>query len=166
MPGLSFFATNYSGEATLFLALTIFIIHVRIGPQRLIFHWSCAALVMIGSAFYWLGSQKPMIFVDVVFLTLAYGVCVFTIFSELMMVGLAKTLTAWRGEIWIKEIDYIYLSLAAIGVLVTINHFPAVQDKIDMPDTYGLLVLATALVIRALKVRAEINGWNKNVATG
>ena len=116
---------------------------------------------MTVGAFYYLGSSGSVMYVDVAALSIAYALSLLTVMSEIMQVRLARDLTRWRGPLWIKEIDYVYLLLASAGILVGINRIPTIQGKADVPEVYGLVILTTAIVVRALKVRAEVNEWNK-----
>jgi hypothetical protein len=70
-------------------------------------------------------------------------------------------LTAQRGEKWIKEMDYLYLAIGAAGVLVSVNRIEFVTGRFDGSDILGPLFLVTALVIRLIKTRADIGGWNR-----
>jgi hypothetical protein len=45
-------------------------------------------------------------------LVLMYGVASFVVLSTYMLGGLAGRLTKWRGEKWVKELDYVYLTWA------------------------------------------------------
>jgi hypothetical protein len=47
---------------------------------------------------------------------ISYGIFLFTLLSEIFMRGLAKRLTRTRGEKWIKELDYVYLTIGVAGV--------------------------------------------------
>lgn len=100
-------------------------------------------------------------FFDLVCATIVYATFLFVAFSEALMLGAAARLTAWRGEKWAKELDYIYLSLGAAGLIMSTNRLEGLTDRLTLPDYYGPFVLATALVIRALKTRVEVNDWNK-----
>jgi hypothetical protein len=91
----------------------------------------------------------------------SYSIVLFVFLSEVLMTGGAARLTSQRGEIWTKEIDYFYLGLAAIGLVVSLGQLRNMSNKIALPDTIGPLILATAIVLRAIKTRAEIGGWNK-----
>jgi hypothetical protein len=44
---------------------------------------------------------------------------------------------------------------------MSISRLDIVIEKLAFPDYIGPFVLATALAIRAIKTRVEINGWNK-----
>lgn len=96
---------------------------------------------------------------------LSFGAVLFMVLSELMIRGLAKKLTEWRGEKWVKELDYFYLALGAIGVVLSMNRLESVDHKAPIPEFLGPFILAIALVLRAIKTRAEINGWNKLLGT-
>ena len=100
-------------------------------------------------------------FVYIVGATFVYGAFLFLVLSETMISGLALTLTKWRGEVWVKELDYVYLLLGACGLAMSTNRLDIVNEKMSLPEYVGPFVLATALVIRAIKTRVEINGWHK-----
>jgi hypothetical protein len=93
--------------------------------------------------------------------TIVYAGFLFVVLSEIMIAGLSSVLTRWRGEIWVKELDYVYLVLGALGLAMSTNRLEIVDEKLSMPEYFGPFVLATALVVRAIKTRAEINAWNK-----
>jgi hypothetical protein len=109
-----------------------------------------------------LGFYNEIRFRDVLLAVLCYSAVLFVFLSELLMKGGAAWLTKRRGEKWIKEIDYFYLALAAAGLAISIGQLQAVSDKISLPGTIGTLVLATAIVLRAIKTRADIGGWNRS----
>jgi hypothetical protein len=90
-----------------------------------------------------------------------YGVALYVLLCELLLRGFACFLTAKRGEKWVKELDYIYLTLGSLGILGSINRLDFISGRFSKADILAPLVLATAVVIRFIKTRAEINGWNK-----
>jgi hypothetical protein len=114
--------------------------------------------------FLGLGFYNEIRFRDVLLAVLCYSAVLFVFLSELLMKGGAAWLTKRRGEKWIKEIDYFYLALAAAGLVISIGQLQAVSDKISLPGTIGTLVLATAIVLRAIKTRTDIGGWNRSDA--
>jgi hypothetical protein len=63
--------------------------------------------------------------------------------------------------VWVKELDYVYLLLGACGLAMSTNRLDVVSEKMSAPEYLGPFILATALVVRAIKTRVEINGWNK-----
>ena len=90
-----------------------------------------------------------------------YGVTLFVLLSDLMIWRLAKYLPAKRGEKWTKEMDYVYLTIGAAGILASINRIEFLTGRFERADIIAPLVLTTAVVIRFIKTRAEIGGWNK-----
>lgn len=94
-------------------------------------------------------------------LVLSYGVALFIVLSNYMQKGFAERLTRWRGEKWIKELDYAYLTLGSAGILATVNRLSFVTGRIEAGDMLAPVLLTTAVVIRFIKTRAEIGGWNK-----
>ena len=46
-------------------------------------------------------------FVYLVGVTFVYAAFLFLVLSEMMISGLASVLTRWRGEVWVKELDYV-----------------------------------------------------------
>lgn len=93
--------------------------------------------------------------------TLVYATYLFIVLSEILQIWLAERLTKWRGEKWAKEMDYVYLMLGSLGLALSTNRLNVVDDKLAIPDVIGPFIIATALVIRGLKTRVEINEWNK-----
>jgi hypothetical protein len=75
--------------------------------------------------------------------------------------GWAARLTEKRGAKWIKELDYVYLGLGSLGIVGSISRLPAVGGHYTRLDLLGPIVLTTALVVRLVKTRAEIDGWNR-----
>jgi hypothetical protein len=118
---------------------------------------ACAVAIFIIQAF----SPLPMTFARMSSLVFIYGVASFVALSTLLTEGLAHRLTKWRGEKWVKELDYVYLTLGCAGILASVNRLPFVTEKIDAGDLLAPVLLTTAIVIRFIKTRADIGGWNK-----
>jgi hypothetical protein len=95
-----------------------------------------------------------------------YGASLFVIVCDVLLAGGSHFLTARRGENWVKEIDYVYLSLGAVGVLGTLNKLDWLGQKSSVSDLLGPALLTTALVLRFVKTRAEVAGWNKPITSG
>jgi hypothetical protein len=91
----------------------------------------------------------------------SYGALLYVLLSEMLLIGLARHLTKTRGENWPKELDYIYLALGAFGLANALNRMDAVTQNVVFPTFLSTTLLATALVVRLIKTRAEVNGWNK-----
>jgi hypothetical protein len=128
--------------------------------------WVYYTLLVCGSAYVGrflqhFASATRIPFYELMGAALVYAAFLFVVLSELMLAGLASALTRWRNEKWAKEMDYIYLALGAIGLAISTNRLDIVDQKLSMPEYVGPFILASALVIRALKTRVEIAGWNK-----
>ncbi|UGX99474.1 hypothetical protein G6321_00054400 (plasmid) [Bradyrhizobium barranii subsp. barranii] len=109
-----------------------------------------------------LWARMPKVgFRDLAAVTRVFAGYLFLVCSEIVL-ELSGVLTKWRGEKWAKEMDYVYLMLAAVGLLVSINRLDIVENKPNIPDFYGPFMIATALAVRAVKTRAEIGEWNKD----
>jgi hypothetical protein len=91
-----------------------------------------------------------------------YATYLFIVLSEILQIWLPERLTKWRGEKWAKEMDYVYLILGALGLALSTNRLSVIDDKLAIPEVIGPFVIGTALVIRGLKTRVEINEWNKS----
>jgi hypothetical protein len=117
----------------------------------------CTVSVFLIQAF----TALPMTFARMSSLVFIYGVASFVALSTLLIEGLAQRLTKWRGEKWVKELDYVYLALGCFGILASVNRLSFVTGKIDAGDLVAPVLLTTAIVIRFIKTRADIGGWNK-----
>lgn len=91
----------------------------------------------------------------------SYGCLIFIGLSSVLQTSFGELLTRKRGEKWVKEIDYLYLLIGSLGVLGTLNRLPMSSHTLSGFDTIAPLTLATAIVLRLIKTRAEIGGWNK-----
>jgi hypothetical protein len=110
-----------------------------------------------------LASARPLVrFSTIVTCVFVYAVSLFVVLSEaLTLFGGAAALTRWRGEKWVKELDYVYLAFGSLGAVMAVNRMNAVAEKLMLPDLYVPVILATALVTRVIKTRAEVNEWQK-----
>jgi hypothetical protein len=90
-----------------------------------------------------------------------FSVLLYVTLCEVLLDGGSRLLTKWRGEKWTKELDYFYLSLGGIGVVQAISRSSIDPDRMTLPETLGPIAVSIALVLRAIKTRAEIGGWNK-----
>lgn len=109
-------------------------------------------------AFY---SWRPAPLRLIVALLVVYGICLFILLSSAMIAGVAKFLTAKRGDKWTKEMDYVYLTMGGFGILLSMNRIEFLTGRYEIADMLAPLLLTTAVVIRFIKTRAEIAGWNK-----
>lgn len=117
--------------------------------------------VVMVVAFVRLALQDHVEVLDIVVATAAYGVALYVLLCDAMLSGLAAYLTEQRGDTWTKEMDYFYLVLGALGLYGAINRMPNITLRLTALDVIGPVVLMTALVIRFVKTRAEIESWNK-----
>jgi hypothetical protein len=150
-------AVLYSGAA--FFLFLHFFGRSRVGPFAVL----TFLLAILSAAVFLILSQapEPISFTLIAALLVIYGVTLFAILSDLMIWRLAKYLTAKRGEKWTKEMDYVYLTIGAAGILASLNRIEFLTGRFEGVDIIAPLVLTTAVVIRFIKTRAEIGGWNK-----
>jgi hypothetical protein len=121
------------------------------------------ALLVVPLAIITLVSARPLVrFSTIVTCVFVYAVSLFVVLSEVLtLFGGAAVLTRWRGEKWVKELDYVYFAFGSLGAVLAVNRMNAVGEKLMLSDLYVPVILASALVIRVIKTRAEINEWHK-----
>jgi hypothetical protein len=121
------------------------------------------ALLVVPLTVISLASTRPLVrFSTIVTCVFVYAVSLFVLVSELLtLFGGAAALTQWRGEKWVKELDYVHFAFGSLGAVLAVNRMNAVGEKLILSDLYVPLILASALVIRVIKTRAEINEWHK-----
>lgn len=147
-----------------FLALALLAWHFlnRDKPNsgRLIFG---LALLVVPLTVISLASSRPLVqFSTIVTCVFVYAVSLFVVVSEfLTLFGGAAALARWRGEKWVKELDYVYFAFGSLGAVLAVNRMNAVGEKLLLSDLYVPVILASALVVRVIKTRAEINAWHK-----
>ena len=131
-------------------------------------HWVLSAILVfvtvnIGGLYLYLTPREVKIdFFYLLSLNLFWAVLLFITISIILIGGGSKQLTIWRGEKWVKELDYIYLGFGMLGAITSISNMQNVENKIfTISDLYGPWLVSTAIVIRAIKTRAEINNWQK-----
>ena len=107
------------------------------------------------------GSEWDFADLETLALSIFLLVYLFVILGDILMGGLAGYLTEKRGEKWTKELDYVYLSVGSLGIIGTLNKLDFLTGRLEWTDVIAPLVLTTAIVIRFIKTRAEIEGWNK-----
>ena len=94
-------------------------------------------------------------------LLLMYAASLFVILSDILLAGGAAYLTKARGEKWTKELDYVYFGLGGVGAFVTLNRLDLLSGPILNNEQIGLAILASSIVVRLIKTRADIGDWNK-----
>ena len=112
----------------LLLALGIVTLHFALGPSKSR-KSSLLLLAMCSLWFIWsmsLGFRNEIRFRDALIGLISYCAILFVVLSELLMSGGAAWLTRKRGENWTKEIDYVYLGLGAVGLMISIGQLSIV----------------------------------------
>jgi TRAP-type uncharacterized transport system fused permease subunit len=104
---------------------------------------------------------EPVELRDVLLFMEIYGVALYILLCEVLLDGGNHWLTKKRGEKWVKELDYLYLTLGIVGILGSVNRIDQIRGRFSRVDILAPLVLVTAVVIRLSKTRAEIGSWNK-----
>jgi hypothetical protein len=138
------------------------LLHLRRRIEWVLLLIGTSVVFTTGALFYLLWQNpEPLPFSNVSAVLFAYGVMLFVLLSEAMLRGVANILTAKRGEKWTKEIDYIYLAIGSIGILASLSRIEVLTGRVAGREILAPLVLTTAIVIRFIKTRAEIGGWNK-----
>jgi hypothetical protein len=99
-------------------------------------------------------------------IVLSYGCLLYTTLCNSLFCGWARSLTKSRGEKWVKEIDYLYLTFGAVGIFGAVNRLDVISGRYSKLDLLAPVVLTTAVVLRFIKTRAEIAGWNKTDFVG
>ncbi|WP_147155606.1 hypothetical protein [Reyranella soli] len=107
------------------------------------------------------GMDERPLFIAVV-TVFTFAVSLYTILCNWLAYGGMSKLTAWRGEKWVKELDYLYIFFGAVGLFWLLNGHPLTTHNITRLGLAPPLVIATALVLRLIKTRAKIGGWNKS----
>jgi hypothetical protein len=120
------------------------------------------ALLMVVGMFGFVAFMfEPAEIGDVLLFMAVYGTALYIFLCESLLQGGAQWLTKKRGEKWVKELDYFYLWLGVVGIIGSVNRIEQVGGRFSKVDILAPLVFVTAVVIRFIKTRAEIDGWNK-----
>jgi hypothetical protein len=153
---------NYAGPAFIVFAVFILAIHFFAKQTKFPMFVLAALFLVVVLIFAILAiTPEPISFGRLAAILFLYGSLSFILISTALQNGLAAWLTRKRGEHWVKELDYVYLAIGSIGVLATVNRLPFITDKIEAGDLIAPVIITTAIVIRLIKTRAEIGGWNK-----
>jgi hypothetical protein len=159
---VNFLAVDYGAVVIGLGAVGYLIAHVRkFREDRAVYFPWVMILGTLGIFVLLSFGPQPMSLGRMISLVLMYGVAVFVLLSRKIRGGWGARLTRWRGEKWIKELDYIYLTLGSAGILASINRLGFVTGRLEVGDLFAPLLLTTAVVLRFVKTRAEIGGWNK-----
>lgn len=143
-------------------AVVILLLH-RVGQSIFFIFLTIAIVVTSGLIFVILArTHETFGFPELAAVLVIYVVALFVVVSDIMLAGFSKYLTKKRGEKWAKEIDYVYLIIGFAGIVGALNRLEFLTGRIEGSDVIAPLILATAIVIRLIKTRAEIEGWNKS----
>jgi hypothetical protein len=93
--------------------------------------------------------------------TFMFGAAVYVFVAENFLQWAAPLLNRRRPGKWIKELEYPYLMLGTIGVFVAINRIDIVEGMGRSLDLWGPMLIASAIAVKLIKVRAETNDWDK-----
>jgi hypothetical protein len=129
---------------------------------QLVFAWGLIVLALLYFASLLVWPQSTTMTLHKMGVVLVfYGAALYALICDALRFGWAERLTKKRGPNWIKELDYVYLGLGALGIIGSINRLPTVGGHHARLDFLGPIILTTALVVRLVKTRADIDGWNK-----
>jgi hypothetical protein len=87
----------------------------------------CGAAIIILLAF---DTNQHVPFEQMIAVTCVYGSGLYAILFSALRARAAR-LTRTRGEKWIKEMDYPYLLLGAVGLMLSINKLDVVSDRMN-----------------------------------
>jgi hypothetical protein len=149
-------------ELVFYVGSAIILFAHFVGRSEGVLLFLVAVLVVVAGLFFFAmwHTPEPIRLSLVVAILVVYSVAFFVLLSEALLRGVAKFLTRWSGEKWIKEMDYFYLGIGAVGIVASINRVEFLTGRFERADIVAPLILATAVVMRVVKTRAEIAGWN------
>ncbi|MEH2592225.1 hypothetical protein [Bradyrhizobium sp. AZCC 1721] len=159
------FVRDYFDVAGAAAALVASILHSRDQTRsrvQLVIAWTIIALAPLAFASMLFAPPQTVTLRQMGVTLVIYAAALYALICDGLRFGWAARLTKMRGEKWIKELDYVYLSLGALGILGSINRLDlAPSGHYTRLDFLGPIILTTALVVRFVKTRADIGGWNK-----
>jgi hypothetical protein len=87
----------------------------------------------------------------------AYAAMTYVLSAETLMLGVARHLTQRYADRWIDGLGYLKICASASAVLVfSTNHVDTVRSSHILPEHYWPLLLASALVLELLQLRARL----------
>lgn len=92
---------------------------------------------------------------------IGFGMMLFVLLCETMMLGFARMLTRWLGEVWVERLTYVNIGLGAISVMFTVGHLKNTEPNPLLPDYYWPFVLTTSLVLAAIQLRIKNGNWHR-----
>jgi len=150
------------GGLLLLGALTVGTRDDKRSPWLLVIAFAIVALSFYGKLVSTRGPSGPGNFdyLDLAALVAAYALALYMALAMVVRRH-GAWLTERRGEKWVKEIDYLYTVLGGVGVLAALGRLSDAPGPLGWVDLVAPITLATALVLRLIKTRAEIEGWHK-----
>jgi len=156
-----FSSIPFRGVEWIFVSVWILWLHLYRRVSLWIVGPSLFVIFVLFEGMGFAGSKEDVRLLETAGVLFLYGTLVYVLLCECLKKWWAAWLTERRGEKWVKEIDYLYLSLGSVGIFGVVNRLESISDPYAKVDVYAALLLATAVVVRLIKVRAEIEGWNK-----
>jgi hypothetical protein len=144
--------------------MTVFM-HVALSSHRITVRYGIVAYAALASF--------PVLFVfgrivvrtripmeNFVILILCFGLLAYVMIAELFLRWGADWLNRHRLT-WVKELEYVYVVLGVLGLAVSINRMEIMDGKVEGLNLAGPLIVMLAVVVKMIKVRAEVSEWDK-----
>jgi hypothetical protein len=96
---------------------------------------------------------------DFVILVLSFGITSYVIVAEVFLRWGAEQLNRFRST-WVRELEYVYVLFGMSGLVVSINRIEAMDGRFAALDFIGPLIVMLAVVIKLVKIRAEVSRWD------
>jgi hypothetical protein len=109
--------------------------------------------------------RQPQVPIDgFIMVVLGWALIIYLLIVDIVRHYVGPRLIRWctaRPTRWIKEMEYPYLALGVVGVLLTINRMPKMTGTIPNLDLVGPIVLITAVALKCVRTGAEVYEWHK-----
>jgi hypothetical protein len=116
--------------------------------------------LFIGMLFLGLMRPQNVSFLTLLALAFNFGTTCLVLLSEMIVpMRFGVLLTRWWKN-WVKEIEYVYVIMGGTGILAGMNKMPNVVGQVKWLNAASPLILTFAIVIKLIKTRAEVAGWN------
>jgi hypothetical protein len=122
------FLLAHSAFVFLVGGVVIWCMHLFNQSRRVIVFIALVVLLVILVFIILAVTREPRSVFEMTSILFLYGVCLFVLLGDLMMWRLNRYLTQWRGEEWTKELDYVYLTIGALGIGGTLNRFDFLKE--------------------------------------
>lgn len=81
--------------------------------------------------------------------------------ARISMLTLAGSRLSLGGGVWVKAIDYVYLTLSSLGVLRIVLGLTSPDPDLRYVNVLAALVLGVGVALRLTKTTIEITGWDR-----